>query len=65
MVCSFGMSDDLGKRAFGHGQQPSFLGRDLFEQQGYSEDTAKLIDQEVKRLVDEAYQRAHRQARQP
>ncbi|MBF0619388.1 MAG: ATP-dependent zinc metalloprotease FtsH [Candidatus Omnitrophica bacterium] len=59
MVCAFGMSDGLGKRAFGRGgAQPSFLGRDLFDDKDYSADTAKHIDEEVKKLVDAAYARA-------
>jgi cell division protease FtsH len=58
MVCSFGMNDELGKRAYGRNAQPSFLGRDLFEEKDYSDDTAKHIDQEVKKLVDGAHQRA-------
>jgi cell division protease FtsH len=58
MVCSFGMNDGIGKLAFGHGSHPSFLGRDLFEEKDYSEDTAKRIDEEVTRLVTMAYERA-------
>jgi cell division protease FtsH len=60
MVCAFGMTEDLGKRAFGRGHQPSFLGRDFFEEKDYSDETAKRIDAEVKRLVDEAYARARK-----
>ena len=58
MICSFGMTDDLGKRAFGRSGHPSFLGRDIFEEKEYSEDTAKSIDREIKTMVDKAYQRA-------
>ncbi|MBF0485012.1 MAG: ATP-dependent zinc metalloprotease FtsH [Candidatus Omnitrophica bacterium] len=58
MVCAFGMTDELGKRAFGRGHQPSFLGRDIFEEKDYSDATAKRIDEEVKSLVDSAYNRA-------
>jgi cell division protease FtsH len=58
MVCSFGMNEGIGKLAYGHGTHPSFLGRDLFEEKDYSEETAKRIDEEVKQLVTMAYERA-------
>lgn len=58
MICSFGMNNDLGKLAFGKGHQPSFLGRDLFQEKDYSEETARQIDDEVHKLVDSAYKRA-------
>jgi len=58
MVCEFGMSEKLGKMAFGQRQKQHFLGRDMWEQKDYSEETSKSIDQEVKQLVDEAYRRA-------
>jgi cell division protease FtsH len=57
MVCSFGMNDELGKRAYGRSGQPSFLGRDLFDEKDYSDATAQHIDEEVKKLVDAAHQR--------
>ncbi|MBF0505054.1 MAG: ATP-dependent zinc metalloprotease FtsH [Candidatus Omnitrophica bacterium] len=58
MICAFGMSDQMGKMAFGKGHQPSFLGRDLFQEKDYSEETARRIDEEVHKLVDSAYLRA-------
>jgi cell division protease FtsH len=57
MVCEFGMSD-LGPLAYGKNQQEIFLGRDLATQRDFSEDTAIKIDQEVKRFVMTAFQRA-------
>jgi cell division protease FtsH len=57
MVCEFGMSD-LGPLAYGKNQQEIFLGRDLATQRDFSEDTAIKIDQEVKKFVMTAYQRA-------
>ena len=58
MVCEYGMTS-LGKMAFGNNQRHVFLGRDIMDhQKDYSEDTAKKIDQEVRALVDEAYNRA-------
>lgn len=60
MVCIYGMSDKLGKQAYGKFHQQPFLGRDMFEEKDYSDHTAKLIDEEVNLLVDEAYQKARK-----
>jgi cell division protease FtsH len=57
MVCEFGMSD-LGPLAFGKNEQEIFLGRDLATHRDFSEDTAIKIDQEVKKFMMTAYQRA-------
>lgn len=56
MVCEFGMSDRLGHVTLGNKHGPIFLGRDLVEERNYSEDTAKVIDEEIKRIVDECYE---------
>ncbi len=58
MVTEFGMSDKLGHLTFGKRQDQIFLGRDIFEEKNYSDQTALLIDQEVKRIIDECYNRA-------
>ncbi len=58
MVTQYGMSDLLGPRAFGSGSGSLFLGRDLYEQRDYSEQAAEEIDNEVKRILQTAYQRA-------
>jgi len=58
MVCEWGMSD-LGPLAFGKNQQEIFLGRDLATSRDFSEDTAIKIDQEVKKFVNTAYERAN------
>jgi len=58
MVCEFGMSD-LGPITFGKKDEQIFLGREIAQHRDYSEDTAIKIDQEVKKLVDAAYQAAH------
>ncbi len=58
MVCEFGMSERLGSLTYGKRERQMFLGRDLFEERNYSEQTAVLIDEEVRRLVDTAYERA-------
>ena len=57
MVCEFGMSD-LGPLAYGKNQQEIFLGRALATSRDFSEDTAIKIDQEVKKFVTTAYERA-------
>jgi cell division protease FtsH len=59
MVCEWGMSD-LGPLAFGKNQGEIFLGRDLAMQRDFSEDTAIKIDQEVKKFVTSAYERAEK-----
>ena len=58
MVTEFGMSDKLGNMAFGRRPEQIFLGRDLYEEKNYSDQTALLIDEEEKRIVDECYNRA-------
>jgi len=57
MVCEWGMSR-LGPLSFGKKEEQIFLGREIAQHRDYSEDTAVKIDQEVRRLVDEGYQRA-------
>jgi cell division protease FtsH len=58
MVKECGMSERLGPVAFGKKQHLSFLGRDLGEQKNYSDKVGELIDQEIRRLIDEGYRRA-------
>jgi cell division protease FtsH len=58
MVCDYGMSDKLGNYTLGESQGPVFLGRDMMKEKDYSEETARIVDQEVKRIVDECYSRA-------
>ncbi|MBZ0167655.1 MAG: ATP-dependent zinc metalloprotease FtsH, partial [Candidatus Omnitrophica bacterium] len=58
MVCDYGMSESLGTLAYGQHDGQGFLGRDLMKHQDYSGHTAKLIDEEVQKLVQEAYDRA-------
>jgi cell division protease FtsH len=57
MVCEFGMSS-LGPLTFGKKEEQIFLGREIAQHQDYSEDTAIMIDQEVKRIVMDQYERA-------
>jgi cell division protease FtsH len=60
MVTSFGMSDVIGPMAIGDAEQEVFLGRELVQRRGISENVAQRVDSEVKRLLDEAYARAMR-----
>lgn len=58
MVTEMGMSEKIGHIALGRKNGPVFLGRDLIEHKDYSEDMAKLVDSEVKRIIEENYNRA-------
>jgi cell division protease FtsH len=58
MVCEFGMSEKLGNITLGSHHGPLFLGRDIMEERDYSEETAKIIDEEVRKIVYHAYERA-------
>ena len=58
MVCEWGMSEKLGPLAFGKKEEQIFLGREITQHADYSEDTAREIDTEVKRIVMEQYERA-------
>jgi len=58
MVTSFGMSEKLGPRTFGHKEEMVFLGREISEQRDYSDKVAEQIDDEVHALVDKAHQTA-------
>ena len=58
MVCEFGMSERLGALTYGKRERQIFLGRDLFEERNYSEQTAVLIDEEIRRIIDACYARA-------
>ena len=57
MVTQWGMSARMGPRTFGRRQSMVFLGRDISEERDYSERTAQEIDDEVRRVIDEAHQR--------
>lgn len=61
MVCEFGMSKKLGTLTFGHREHQIFLGRDILEEKNYSEATAQLIDQEIRQIIDDCYNKAKSQ----
>ena len=58
MVTKYGMSDRIGTIMLGSGQEEVFLGRDFAQAKEYSEETAAVVDEEVKKIVDNAYRRA-------
>jgi cell division protease FtsH len=58
MVCEWGMSDVMGPLAFGKKEEQIFLGREIAQHQDYSEDTAVMIDREVRAMVQSAHDKA-------
>jgi cell division protease FtsH len=58
MVTQFGMSNVIGLVAIGDAEHEVFLGREIGQRRQVSEHTARLVDQEVKRILDEAHERA-------
>ncbi|MFV1997008.1 MAG: ATP-dependent zinc metalloprotease FtsH [Acidiferrobacterales bacterium] len=60
MVMRWGMSDALGPRVYGENQQEVFLGRDVTTHQNLSDKTAEMVDTEIRRIVDEQYDRARK-----
>jgi cell division protease FtsH len=58
MVTRYGMSEKLGPMTFGEKQELVFLGKEIGEQREYSEKVAQEIDEEVRRIIREAYERA-------
>lgn len=61
MVCEWGMSEVIGPLTFGKKEEQVFLGRDISQSQDYSEGTATHIDEEVKRIVTDNYERAKKE----
>ena len=59
MVCEWGMSETFGSVALSDNGQEVFLGRELVQHKQYSEETARLIDSEVKKIITQAYDRAN------
>lgn len=55
MVCEWGMSENLGMVEYGDGEGEVFLARDIAKSKNYSEETARKIDGEIKKLIDDAY----------
>ena len=61
MICEYGMSPELGPMTFGHRQDQVFLGRDIGRDKDYSEEVAAKIDKEIRKFIDEAYQKTESQ----
>ncbi len=58
MVTKYGMSEKVGTISLGSDQEEVFLGRDFAQEKSYSEETAGIIDEEIKKIIDSAYQKA-------
>jgi len=58
MIMRWGMSEKLGPRVLGHNHAMPFLGREMSSEPDYSEDIAREIDGEIRRIIEEAHQRA-------
>ncbi|MDP2971540.1 MAG: ATP-dependent zinc metalloprotease FtsH [Deltaproteobacteria bacterium] len=58
MVCEWGMSDNLGPLAYGKKEEQIFLGREFAQHRDYSEDTARLIDNEIRAIVTQSHEKA-------
>jgi cell division protease FtsH len=59
MVTEYGMSSRIGPMALGHKEELVFLGRDFGEQRNYSEQTAREVDEEIRRIIREAFDKAY------
>jgi len=59
MVTEYGMSSRIGPMALGHKEELVFLGRDFGEQRNYSEQTAREIDEEIRSIIQEAFDKAY------
>src|SRR5918995_1106102 len=59
MIMRFGMSEKLGPRVLGRNHDLPFLGREMSAEPDYSEEVAREIDEEIRRVIEEAHERAH------
>jgi cell division protease FtsH len=64
MIMRFGMSEKLGPRVLGRNHDMPFLGRDMGAEPDYSEEVAREIDDEIRRVIEEAHESAHRVLRE-
>ena len=60
MVMKAGWSKELGPVAYGENEEEIFLGRSVAKQQNMSEETARKVDSEIKKIVDKGYERARK-----
>ena len=63
MIMRFGMSEKLGPRVLGRNHDMPFLGREMGDEPDYSEEIAREIDDEIRRVIEEAHEIARRGAR--
>ncbi|MFW6221021.1 MAG: cell division protein FtsH, partial [Fibrobacterota bacterium] len=59
MVCNWGMSERFGPATFNQGEEHVFLGREMTQPRDFSEQTARIIDEEIEKLIIEMEERAH------
>ncbi len=59
MVSNWGMSKELGPLTFGKKEEMVFLGKELSQQANYSDETSRIIDREMQKIIEEAYRKAH------
>jgi cell division protease FtsH len=64
MIMRFGMSEKLGPRVLGRNHDMPFLGRDMGAEPDYSEEVAREIDDEIRRVIEDAHEAAHRVLRE-
>ena len=60
MVTKFGMTEEMGPLSYGDNEEEVFLGRSITRNQSVSEETAKKIDAEIKKIVDKGYEKARK-----
>ena len=58
MVMEFGMSDKIGLQSLKKDESEVFLGRDIMRQAGYSNETARIVDEEIKKIISDSYMKA-------
>ncbi|MDD5208530.1 MAG: ATP-dependent zinc metalloprotease FtsH [Elusimicrobiales bacterium] len=58
MVMEFGMSEKIGLQSLKKDESEVFLGRDIMRQAGYSNETARIVDEEIKRIISDSYMKA-------
>ena len=64
MIMRYGMSEKLGPRVLGRNQDQPFLGREMGNEPDYSDEIAREIDDEIRRVIEEAHETAHRVLRE-
>lgn len=60
MVCEFGMAEELGAITYGQEDEPIFIGKEIARHKDYSEETAKMIDRNIRKILDETLRQAEK-----